>query len=51
MSSSRRKLPTAAKAGKMLSEGRARGKKLTPKQKRFFGILKSGKAPNRLKRN
>jgi len=49
MSSKRRTLPTASKAGKILSEGRARGKKLTPKQKRFFGLIKSGRTPNRLK--
>ena len=41
---------TAAKAKKILKEGVARGKKLTPKQKAFFGFLAGGGAPTRLKK-
>lgn len=34
---------TAKKAGTMLKEGEARGKALTPKQKRFFGWVRGGR--------
>ena len=33
---------TKAKAKKILKEGTARGKKLTAKQKRFFGLVAGG---------
>jgi hypothetical protein len=38
----RKSYPTAGKAKKMLSEGRARGKKLTGRQKRFMGWVAGG---------
>ena len=34
-----------AKAKKMLKDGKVRGKKLTKKQKGFFGLIASGKKP------
>lgn len=34
---------SSAKAGKMLEDGTIRGKKLTPKQKRYFGWVAGGK--------
>jgi len=42
-----KKLPKK-KAKLMLREGRARGKKITPKQKRFFGFIAGGGKPTRL---
>jgi len=41
--------PTKAKARKMLKDGTIRGKKLTPGQKRLFGMIAGGKA-TKLKR-
>lgn len=41
---------TKAKAKKILRDKTVRGKKLTVKQKRFFGLVASGKRPTRLKR-
>jgi len=38
---------TPAKAKKMLSEGKANGKPLTAKQKRYFGLIASGKKPRK----
>lgn len=39
---------TPQKARKILEDGKIRGKKLTPKQRRFFGAIASGK---KVKRN
>lgn len=44
-----RKVVSKAKAKKILKEGRARGKKLTPRQRRFMGARADG-APVRRKR-
>ena len=41
---------TSRKARKILREGVARGHKLTKKQKRFFGLLASGKSATRIKK-
>ena len=47
MASKKKKLPsessniTPAKAGEMLRDGTAHGKPLTPKQKRFLGVIYS----------
>jgi hypothetical protein len=41
---------TAAKAKKILKEGRARGRKLSAKQKRFFGAVAGGQKPRRGRR-
>ena len=38
---------TRAKAKKILSEGVARGKKLTRKQEKFFGSIAGGQRPRR----
>ena len=38
---------TKTKAKKILREGRARGKKITSKQKRFFGAVAGGQRPKR----
>ena len=38
---------TSAKAKKILSDGTARGKKLTKKQKKFFGAIAEGQRPRR----
>lgn len=40
---------TKTKAKKMLSEGVAKGKKLTKKQKAYFGLVASGKKPKKKK--
>lgn len=45
----KKKVISRAKAKKILKEGVARGKKLTPKQKRFFGA-RAGGAPIKKKR-
>ena len=37
-----------AKASKILKYGSVRGKKLTERQRRFMGLLASGKTPNSL---
>lgn len=37
-----------AKAKKILKDGKVRGKKLTPKQKRLMGMRAGGKLPARL---
>jgi hypothetical protein len=36
--------PSKAKAKRMLHEGRAQGRKITPRQRRYFGAVASGKA-------
>ena len=41
---------TKAKAKKILRDGMVRGKKLTPKAKRFFGLIAGGGKPTRLKK-
>lgn len=41
--------PPQAKARKIKKEGKIRGKKLTPKQEGFFGLLAGGGKPTRLK--
>ena len=38
---------TAEKAGKILEEGKARGKKLSPAQERFFGWVRGGRKPRK----
>ena len=40
---------SSAKAKKILRENRAKGKKLTKKQKRFFGFIAGGGKPTRVK--
>ena len=40
---------SAAKARKILRDGKIRGKKLTPAQRRLFGLIASGKRPKRTK--
>ena len=37
------KSPTSAKAKKILEDDKIKGKKLTPKQKRYFGWVVGGK--------
>lgn len=39
---------TPRKARQILREGRARGRPLTKKQKRFFGLIAGGGRPTRL---
>ncbi len=39
--------PSAHKAGKILKHGKVRGKKLTTKQKGFFGLIRGGGTPTR----
>ena len=39
---------TSSKAKMMLEEGKAKGKKLTGKQKRFMGLVASGKKPTKI---
>ena len=41
---------TKAKARKILKDGKVRGKKLTAKQKRFFGLVAGGGKPTRQKK-
>ena len=41
---------TKAKAKKILTDGKVRGKKLTKKQRGFFGIIASGKKPRKVRR-
>lgn len=41
---------TRKKAKKMLEEGVARGKKITPRQRRFFGLIAGGGKSTRLKK-
>ena len=36
---------TSSKARKILSDNRAQGKTLTPKQKKFFGAIAGGQSP------
>ena len=38
------------KAKKILTEGKIGGKKISPAQKRFFGLIAGGGEPTRLKR-
>lgn len=40
--------PSSHKAGKILRDGEIRGRKLTSKQRGFFGARAGGKRPNRL---
>lgn len=40
---------SSAKAKKMLKENKARGKKLSTKQKRFFGLIAGGGKPKKRK--
>ena len=35
------------KAGEILKHGEVKGKKLTPKQKRFFGFIRGGGIPTK----
>ena len=46
----KRKL-TKAKAGEMLEHGEVHGKPLTEKQKGFFGLIRGGGKPTRLKKH
>lgn len=46
----KKKKLTKAKAKIILREGTARGKKLTKRQKRFFGFVAGGGTPTRVKR-
>ena len=39
---------SAAKAKKILKDKKVRGKKLTDRQRRFMGLIASGKTPKRL---
>ena len=39
---------TSIKAKKILHEGVARGRMITPKQRGLFGIIASGKRPTRM---
>ena len=41
---------TPEKAGIILKEGRAKGKKLTRRQKRFFGFIRGGGTPTKLEK-
>lgn len=41
---------TPAKARKILEDGTIRGKKLTPKQRRYFGWIAAGMKPKQKKR-
>ncbi|MBI4009130.1 hypothetical protein HY357_02765 [Candidatus Roizmanbacteria bacterium] len=45
MSSKKGHKLTSAKAKKILSDGTVRGKKLTGKQKKFFGAVAGGQKP------
>jgi len=40
------KILTKFKAKKILSEGKAKGRRLTSKQKRFFGAVSVGQKPS-----
>lgn len=42
-------LLTQHKAGEMLKHGEVKGHSLTKKQKKFFGFIKGGGKPTRLK--
>ena len=46
----KKKKLTKAKAKIILREGKIRGKKLTRKQKGFFGLIASGKKATRLRK-
>ena len=39
---------SAAKAKKILSDRKVKGKKLTERQRKFMGLIASGKTPKRL---
>ncbi len=43
----KKKKLTKAKAGKILRDDEVRGKKLTGKQKKFFGFVRGGGTPTR----
>lgn len=42
---------TKTKAGKMLKHGTVRGKPLTGPQEGYFGLVKGGGTPTRLRKN
>ena len=42
--------PTRSKAKKMLKDGTIRGKRLTPGQKKLFGMIAGGKRATKMKR-
>ena len=44
------KLLTAHKAKKILKDKSVHGKSLTSRQKKFFGLVSSGRTPTRLKK-
>lgn len=44
---SKHKKLTSSKARKILREGKTRGKKLTGKQKKFFGAVAGGQKPRK----
>ena len=41
---------SVAKAKKILTDGKVRGKRLTKPQKRYFGLIAGGKKPTRVKK-
>ncbi len=43
----KRKLPTKAKAGKILEDKTIRGKPITEKQRKFFGWVAGGAKPRK----
>jgi len=49
MAGAKRRPVSAAKARTILHEGKVHGKKITPRQRRFFGAVSSG-APARRKK-
>ena len=50
MPPSKKKSPSKAKAKKMLEEGVVHGKKITPRQRRYFGWVSGGKKKPRRKK-
>ena len=44
-------VPTQEKAGEILQHGEVRGRKLTGRQGRFFGMLRGGGTPTRMGRD
>jgi hypothetical protein len=47
MAKKKRKTITAAKARKILKDGMVHGKKLTAKQRKFFGAIAGGQKPRK----
>ena len=45
----KRRFPTLRKSGKILREGKARGRALTKRQKGFFGLIRGGGTPSKHK--